>query len=838
MKTMYEIIDRESHFPIALYSLIISSSISHWHEEGELIFILDGQLEVSVEGQISNLEAGDLFFVNKLDIHSYTKERQTGLSHMLCLHLKEEYFQKYDVDLSEIRFNLNSVKAGKEMMPYFRSIRILLARILDCKLNNSGFLPLHLERHALDLLLILLHKFKSESSPKFRITNKESGRMRDILEYINRNILKPELNVQSIADHFNYNYQYFSQFFKEQTGTSLKKYIEATRLKKSLYSLQASNKKIIDIALHHGFPDAKSYYRVFKEIMQQTPKTFREQRKLRTTEKIRDLSAPVERKEPLARLFKYIEILEEENLSVIKEKKQIIINTSNNEGHYRNKANVLTTFDYAPHGLRNDFQEQLKELQKDIGFSYIRFHGIFADQLKVYNETHEGIYYNFNHLDSLLDTLVRLDIKPYIELGFMPSQLSKSASRLFWWDWHLSPPSNMTKWTDLIKGFIIHIIQRYGLTEIRSWYFEFWSAPELEGIFWQGTKEDFFDFFKESYRTIKAIDSQIKLGGFGSWAYEKCTQWIKDFLVYAEKHDIHPDFYSFQVFPQKMDEIEGFAWIQDLMEDELELHSIDQIHSGLPVTLGGPSQMEDSFRQFVALFRETGITAPLWVNTWNSSNFNRDLVHDTCFMGPFIIKNILSCQDDVEAMGFWTFTDIFDEMQLSQPLFHGGFGLMTFTGLKKPSYHAFSFLSRLKGRIITRGENYLVVGNDDRISIIAYNYCHYNELYRRFDNSQISQQNRYKVFEAGEKITLEFSLAGLPLPLRVEEQKVSRKEGSVFDAWVKSGAPENPGVEAHAYLRAKSLPQYRIYELNSKAVLEIALEPHDFALIEVKTVLS
>ncbi|MDE5995600.1 MAG: hypothetical protein K2G56_01645, partial [Eubacterium sp.] len=39
----------------------------------------------------------------------------------------------------------------------------------------------------------------------------------------------------------------------------------------------------------------------------------------------------------------------------------------------------LITFGRAAEGLRADFQEQLKELQSEIGFEYIRFHGLFHD---------------------------------------------------------------------------------------------------------------------------------------------------------------------------------------------------------------------------------------------------------------------------------------------------------------------------------------------------------------------------------------------------------------------------------------------------------------------------
>ena len=48
------------------------------------------------------------------------------------------------------------------------------------------------------------------------------------------------------------------------------------------------------------------------------------------------------------------------------------------------------TFGRAAEGLRADFQIQLKEIQSEIGFEYIRFHGLFHDDMAVYDEDENG----------------------------------------------------------------------------------------------------------------------------------------------------------------------------------------------------------------------------------------------------------------------------------------------------------------------------------------------------------------------------------------------------------------------------------------------------------------
>jgi xylan 1,4-beta-xylosidase len=40
----------------------------------------------------------------------------------------------------------------------------------------------------------------------------------------------------------------------------------------------------------------------------------------------------------------------------------------------------------AAEGLREDWRAQLRQVQQEIGFEYIRFHGIFHDDMMIYQE--------------------------------------------------------------------------------------------------------------------------------------------------------------------------------------------------------------------------------------------------------------------------------------------------------------------------------------------------------------------------------------------------------------------------------------------------------------------
>lgn len=85
----------------------------------------------------------------------------------------------------------------------------------------------------------------------------------------------------------------------------------------------------------------------------------------------------------------------------------------------------------ANEGLRAEWQNQLKTCVKECGFRYVRFHGIFHDDMFVYRETDGVPEYNYMYVDQLIDALLRNDIKPFLELGFMPSDMASGDNTFF-----------------------------------------------------------------------------------------------------------------------------------------------------------------------------------------------------------------------------------------------------------------------------------------------------------------------------------------------------------------------------------------------------------------------
>jgi xylan 1,4-beta-xylosidase len=133
----------------------------------------------------------------------------------------------------------------------------------------------------------------------------------------------------------------------------------------------------------------------------------------------------------------------------------------------------------AAEGLRADWQQHLRQATEACGFQYVRFHGLFHDDMHIYNESDGSVFYNFQYIDALFDSMRELGVRPFVQFGFCPSQIATTLGTTFWWKGNGSPPKDMQKWVDLVRTFVEHCVDRYGIGEVEQWYFEVWNEVSL-----------------------------------------------------------------------------------------------------------------------------------------------------------------------------------------------------------------------------------------------------------------------------------------------------------------------------------------------------------------------
>ena len=466
----------------------------------------------------------------------------------------------------------------------------------------------------------------------------------------------------------------------------------------------------------------------------------------------------------------------------------------------------------ANEGLRAGWLEHLQLVKKNCGFRYVRMHGLFHDDMFVYFRKPDGkVVYNWQYIDELYDRMLAIGVKPFVELGFFPKDMAAENSKTqMWWKGYVSVDrNNFGKWHDLIKAFTQHIVDRYGINEVLTWYFEVWNEPNLTGTggFFHGTKSDYFRLYKEAVTAIKSIDERLKVGGPATsnfiadhrhdgeildhsqsrfYTQEEINKqqwkgvWIEDFLHYCEKENLPVDFISTHPYPT------DYALDPETGRGK---GAIRYVHSLKDDIQWLRQQLADS------KYPE----AEIHLTEWSTGPNSRDRMHDILPPAAYIIKTNLDCIGLANSLMYWTFTDVFEEKGGGEEIFHGGFGMINFQGLVKPSFHAYRMLNQLGDEKIYYKDPLFISRSSKtgKLSAIAFNYP------KEYEQTVPSMQNFTNYMKASSK-TLDIVLEGLNPNACFEIEVLDKMHGNVYDAYLNMGAPHSPNIREIEFLRQKA----------------------------------
>ncbi|MET7280085.1 hypothetical protein ABZS29_17760 [Kribbella sp. NPDC005582] len=462
----------------------------------------------------------------------------------------------------------------------------------------------------------------------------------------------------------------------------------------------------------------------------------------------------------------------------------------------------------AHEALRADWQDHLTRAVADCGFEYVRFHGLFHDDMFVYRIDADGNeIFNFQYVDAVFDRLLGLGIRPFVEFGFSPGDLAREKNTVFWWNGHGSPPKDYDAWQRLITRTLEHWVARYGINELTHWYFEVWNEPNLDPFF-RGTRSEYLQLYAVSAQAVKAVDSRLRVGGPAT------SNFVADQRFAGETEDVTQHIVA---GPDTLDQLDwNPVWVEAFLEfaaerglpvDFVSCHpyptdwALDEHGRGAKLTRNSEATPSD-LRKLRRLIDASAFPdAELHLTEWNSSSSSRDHTHDQLPAATFIAKAVNGGLGQVDSLAYWTFTDVFEEVGAGDELFHGGFGLITLPGVVKPTFHAYRMLHRLGDTLLGR-TTFAVASRHSRsgqIAILAYHYP--PEVDRSvpasFDNRQVADLTA----RTGSPRRLELDLTNLAPGSGVFTEILDATHGNAIEAWRRMGSPSAPTREQLDQLR-------------------------------------
>ena len=471
--------------------------------------------------------------------------------------------------------------------------------------------------------------------------------------------------------------------------------------------------------------------------------------------------------------------------------------------------------------LRADFQKHLEMAQREFPFSYLRMHGLFHEDMMVYHEVEGEPVFNWQYVDLVYDHWLSIGIRPFVELGFMPYDLASGEETVFWWKGNITPPKDWARWERLVESFVRHVVERYGIAEVRRWYFEIWNEPDLT-VFWKDADFDaYVELYERSTRAIKNVDADLRVGGPASAGFGDkpgVPPWGERFLAACAERSLPLDFFSTHPYPTR--------------------YPVDPDGKGYMIW-DGPDRLLTDLRGCETLLKGSAYPeAERHYTVWSSSPSPRDPVHDTAFLASFIVENNWRARGLMDSLSFWTVSDIFEECRQGDTPFHGGFGMVNIQGLKKASYHGYWFLSSLGGEVLGEGDSYAVTRRaDGTVAVLLWNYCHYSP---QANDSRLlgaaAPGAIYDLFDLKPPKEFGLRLHGSGQKVRIQSTRFDRGRGCAYDAWVAMGAPVHLRPADLEVLRRRMELEVSVDRLSAAggyAEWSTSVEPFGVTLLEI-----
>lgn len=447
--------------------------------------------------------------------------------------------------------------------------------------------------------------------------------------------------------------------------------------------------------------------------------------------------------------------------------------------------------------LTQEYLAQLEMVQKEIGFKFIRGHGLFSDDVSIYHEYEENnetkVEYNYTYIDRIIDKFIELDIRPYLELGFMPEKLASGTQTIFYWKGNTTPPKDYKLWTDMVVALLKHLLDRYG-EEVYGWFIEVWNEPNLPGFWYKADMQEYFRLFKETFTAIKKLDSRFKVGGPAICGVRD-EEWIRSFLEFCKKEDIKPDNITRHHYTVEFPERIGHCDYSKLEDSDMRIANLQTSRDII-----------DSFAEFKG--------TPMHITEFSTSYTPVGVIHDTNLNAAYLAGQLSRLGDMNELYSYWTFGDVFEEQGVPFTPFHGGFGMVAAGCIPKPTFWTFSFFKQLKNYsevCVLRDDTAVIVKGEKGFAGIIWN---------------ASEEDLVREFE---------------LPVSAEEYTVITKTVDEeccdpLKTWHDLGEPADPSKAEAELIRSTAYPRVRTAVLCSKknkAEVAFTVRRHGLVYFEV-----
>lgn len=742
-----------------------------------LLWILEGTLQLNVEEKAVPLAANDMYIIQ--DNRPWSLDGSPG-NVALRLALAAGWLQHLDSDFFNHAYVIPDENAGR--WPQCDELRNLLRQLLAGSLIN------HSSRHRLDALrwvseivLLLASRFQQPRSEPLRSANPGwSRRIRQVVDRINAGYNR-RITLSEIARAEFVSEAWLSRLFHKEVGISFMQYLSRLRLEKASDALRHSRLPLAHIAVAHGFASTRAMSDLFQRHYAMTPREFRQQKRLPETPS----RARAERNivHPVApnRLFTLLNAPEPPAWQPAPENtdgariRHITLETLPRQAAALHHTQVVVTLRELDDLLRSDVRRDLDALRGQIDIV--------------------GIDVAEPFLSSRLFAVGWDDPQ---RVGYA---CWYNVHQIFTWiaerGWSVLLHTGQTTGAELLERFLARATGHFSAGTLSRWDLVFhWStqaSDDARHAAWHSQRE-----------IIKAFLPQAK---FGIWH---------------------------RFSPQPAVDAELLASVPLLQADFLACaaDSNEQLDLGMlePASLSAAENYPvERLRAIKSALRQRGLALPVWLLSWNTLTGNTRDTNGSFFRGALLMQNLIGISDLAAIAGFWLNSGVQGESRREGTIDTSSLALLYQHGLPRPIYWVLWLWQRLRGEVVVRDKNLLLLRHAGGYQLLVYNTVVFNPWLSSEEAFLQHFRQQYIV-----------RLTDLQGAWRIKSHRYDRRSGALFPLLNAFQTESGPDEEVLNWVRHMARPALAVSDETLQAGWQAAgaLESNALMLYELASIVA
>lgn len=405
--------------PIKVSYSNIRNYPTHWHNSIEVIYVLKGSLDISIDTDWFTLKEREVEIINCDETHSLSSKED---NRVLVFNIDPLFFEKYYKDINNIFFYTNSNDDEDQSGEEYDELKSFLTKILCEYVQKLEDFDEEIEDMLVKLLYHLVNNFHYLTHEKEELKEKteQLDRYHRISKYIFNNY-NNNITLKDIAKKEFLSPHYLSHEIKYATGYSFTDLINLTRIEESIKLLLDTKLSISEISDEIGFSHVRYYTKNFKSFYNCTPLQYRKRHHLNEKEFLSSIILTDFNLEDALELLSY-ELEDYERFNFENKLWKVHIDMDETidklDQSFKYIINIGEAFDL----LIEDNKDILEEIQEEIHFTYGRIEKLFHNDMGIFNDSN---FYNWNRAKTVLEFLSNISLSPLILIDNLSFSIDK-----------------------------------------------------------------------------------------------------------------------------------------------------------------------------------------------------------------------------------------------------------------------------------------------------------------------------------------------------------------------------------------------------------------------------